>query len=81
MPYNKILCFIYYYKDSISWNGKICFFMEFSLHCRLLRLKLIDYRILNINNRQKSTTAVIGVGMILKLGGLNHGEHVRSALY
>ena len=22
--------------------------------------------------------AAIGVGMILKLGGLNHGEHVRS---
>ena len=29
----------------------------------------------NFGNNVK---AVIGVGMILKLGGLNHGEHVRS---
>ena len=25
-----------------------------------------------------SVPTIIGVGMILKLGGLNHGEHVRS---
>ena len=37
-----------------------------------LKNRLADVQLSNV------VVILIGVGMILKLGGLNHGEHVRS---